>query len=331
MKVVDDLARMFLMIPWLQNHQGVSVTEAAEHFGLDPRRLLDELRRLTCIGASTEAIAYGGWDYLISFDMDEADDTGRLFVSSEYVDRPLTLSPSEAVTLIVALRGMQDLVGAELRPHVASTLAKLEAIAGEAAGRIDVDVQAGAADVRDVLSEAISAGQRLQLTYDGANRGVTTYPVVDPVAVIVRRGAAYLQAWSLDRDAWRTYRVTRIAAAVPLEAAAQDHGPPPPLGQDWFEGQPIGSVVLDLAPAGQYLAEYDPVQDVVETGDADWPLRVRFAVADDSFLTQRLLRLADAARVVEPAGAGSEAARIAQAALAAYDALDENAVDTEAR
>lgn len=320
MRAADDIERMFLMVPWLQQHDGISVQEAARHFGIRPERLVDELVQLSMIGSSTDAIAAGDYSYLIEFDQDEAE-LGRIRVDpSEHMARPLALSPDQALSLIVALRSMESLVSEASLPHVVGARAKLERMAGQAVP-VEVDVASGAPDVREVVHEAIASARRLHLTYDGVNRGRTTYPVVDPLGIVVRGGAAYLQAWSLEPQAWRTFRVDRIAAASLMDVEADDHGPAPDLGERWFEGEQVDEVWIDLAPRGQYLVEYENVREVVETGDPAFPLRVLLPVTGPAYLASRLLRLADAARVVAPEGAGVGAARVAQGALDAYQAL----------
>jgi proteasome accessory factor C len=64
------------------------------------------------------------------------------------------------------------------------------------------------------------------------------------------------------------------------------------------------------------VADYYPVEDVVEVGDD--LLLVRLRVADDAWLRQLALRLGGALRVLDPAVLADEVASAARMALEAY-------------
>lgn len=316
MKATEDISRIFRMLPWLERHPGIALEDAAREFGITPERLLDELSTMTMIGSDVDAIARGSYEYLIEFDLDEAE-TGRIVVTtSEYVARPLALTHDEALSLVVALGSCQDLVDEESRAHVTSALAKLDEMTSGDTNRVAVAVDHGSDDVRGAIAAAITSGQRLQLVYDGVNRGMTTRPVVDPVALVVRDGSAYLQAWSLDRDDWRVYKVTRIAEAVPTGQPGVDHGPVPELAWDAAH---LGTVEVELTSRSAYLLEYDPVREVTEIDDGPFRHRARIPLVDGSYLTNRLLRFADDIRLTEPHPAQDQAVAIARDALQQYD------------
>lgn len=320
MSATDDISRMFRMIPWLAEHQGVAVKEAAREFGITASRLVHELGTLCVIGSDVGEIARGSFEYLIDFDLDEADN-GRIFVTpSQYISRPLKLSQDEALSLLVALRSLQDLVDDESAAHATSAIAKLTALIDPDAGHVEVTVDHGADGVRNLLASAITANEQLQLVYDGVNRGVTTRPVIDPVALVVHGGSAYLQAYSRTREAWRYYKVNRIAEATRTGSPTLDHGPPPP--RQWVD-EVEGTVELHLAAGALYLLEYDPVRESGELDDEVYLRWARVPLADRQYLTNRLLRHADQVRVAEPHLAQQDAVRIAEGALAGYAQLAE--------
>ena len=59
--------------------------------------------------------------------------------------------------------------------------------------------------------EAVNAHVVVELDYTGAGLAPSS-PRVVPAQLITRDGFGYLQAWSLERGAWRTYRLDRISA-----------------------------------------------------------------------------------------------------------------------
>ena len=315
MRSSDQLARLLTLVPFLQTHPGLTVEQVAEHYGTTGKRIQAELQLLWMCGPSSMP------GDQIEFNMDDIEAGGPIEVSNaDYLTRPMRFSREEALSLVVALHAIGELVTSAQATAVASALAKLEALIGDsAAPRVAVRVAGGDARVRQVILDAIDAGQRLQLTYDGVSRGRTTAPVVDPLQIVVRDGVAYLRAWSLDRQDWRTYRLERVAEAVLTGESVADHGELEPLQQSWFEGRGVGSVVLELTPSARWLAEYDPIEHSDELpGGA---LRATFPLVDPAWLTHRLLQLADQVTVVQPQGAGQAAAQAARQGLAAYAAL----------
>ncbi len=167
-------------------------------------------------------------------------------------------------------------------------------------------------------TSAISRGVRVRLTYDGLVRGRTTTPQVDPARIDLRDGAAYLQAFSLDRRAWRTYRLDRIVAADPTGEPVDDHGPAPVPARQWFDdGRGDNTVTLALRPASRWITEYYPMADTPDhlVAPDGWELAT-FPVADPRWLTALLLRLGDDVRVVHPSGAQRDAVERAREALA---------------
>jgi proteasome accessory factor C len=75
-------------------------------------------------------------------------------------------------------------------------------------------------------------------------------------------------------------------------------------------------VVVDLADSASWVAEAYPTE-FVTTAD-DGRLRVALRVADPAWVTRLLMRLGDAASVVEPASLRAQLRARATDALAAY-------------
>lgn len=316
MRSSDQLARLLTLVPFLQAHPGLTVDQVAAHYGTKPARIRAELTLLWMCGPSSQP------GDQIEFNMDEIEAGGPIELSNaDYLTRPMRFTRDEAFALIVALHAIGEVVTSDQAEAVASALAKLEQLVGEQGSpRVAVRVAGGDPAVRAAVLAAIEHRRRLHLTYDGLSRGRTTRPVVDPAELIVREGAAYLRAWSLERGDWRTYRLQRIAAAVPTGEAAQEHGPLPALTTGWFDDRVQSErVVLELDAQARWVAEYDPVEQAEPT--ADGGVRATFTMVDPAWLTHRLLQLGDHATVVEPAGADAGAIGAARRALELYRGL----------
>ena len=276
---------------------------------MTPRQLMSDLRVAWFCG-----LPGGLPGDLIEVDMDLVETEGRIRLSNaDFLSRPLRFTPDEATSLVVALRVLAEIADPDTADAVASAMKKLEAAVGHTPG-VGVRLSAGENDVRSAIAEGIEAGRALRLTYHGASRDEVTTPLVDPARVAVRDGFAYLDAWSRERDAWRMYRIDRIATIEVTDAAAVDRGEPPDYGQGWLDSRPDATeVTLTLSPEGRWITEYFPMLEVTETDTGT--VTARLLVADPVWFRRLLLRLGAAVLGVDPPEAAASAAEAARRAL----------------
>jgi proteasome accessory factor C len=219
------------------------------------------------------------------------------------------------MSLVVALRAVRELAGGHVGEGIDSALAKLEQATG--APSPHVAVAGGTEEIRERLADAVAAHHVVELDYTGAALAPSS-PRVAPAQLIVRDGFGYLQAWSLERGAWRTYRLDRISAVRPTAEPAGDIGEAPAFGPGWLEQRPdAAEVTLRLAPEAAWIAEYHPIRAMRRLPDA---IEVDLLVADPAWLRSLLLRLGSGVRAVIPAEAATGAREAAAEALAAYGA-----------
>lgn len=322
----EQVARLLSLVPYLQTHPGVTVAEAARNFDITPAQAIKDLKVLWMCG-----LPGGLPGDLIEVDMDAAEGEGRILLSNaDYLSRPMRFSPDEAMSLVVALRAVAEVATGAEASALTSALAKLEALTGDESRRVAIAVDAGAAEMRQAVRDAIAAGERIQLTYDGVARGETTRPVVDPVRIEVRDGAGYLQAWSVQPQAWRTFKLERVVAVESTGVSASDHGEPPVTGETWFTDPDNPQVRLTLGPSAVWITEYYPVLDVETlTGDQSAPghstavgaVSATLPVASVDWLASLLLRLGGGVRAIDPAEAAGPAVQRARDALSLNAAL----------
>ncbi len=315
-----QVRRLLSLVPYLREHDGVAMAEAAATFGISLQTLREDLSVLWMCGLP--GLTPGD---LIDIDMDAVDGEGVIHLSNaDYLTRPLRLSADEALALVLALRTLREITGPGDRDAVDRALKKLEAAAGNvvATDQASVAVTAGRDDVQARVNDALHRGKRLDLTYDVASRAETTRRMVDPLRVFVLEGYGYLEAWCYSARALRTFRLDRIAA---VEVTETDVDPHPgvqlkDLSTGWFDalkGSPL--VTLELRPWAAWVAEYYPTESV--SRHEDGRLTVSLRVTDPAWLRALLLRLGGGACVVSPPGAGDSAADAAQEALDQYAAL----------
>lgn len=317
------MRRLLSLVPYLRAHDGVSLTEAAEAFGVSPKRIRGDLSVLWMCGLP--GLSPGD---LIDIDMDAVDGEGVIHLSNaDYLTRPLRLSADEALALLLALRTLRNVAGSGERDAIDRALGKLQAAAGEhdATGtqteRAQISVIGASEDVGATIADGLQRGKQLDLTYDVASRAETTRRLVDPLRVFVLDGSGYLEAWCHSADGLRRFRLDRIAAVEATELAVADHDVElRDVSAGWFDAlkdAPLVTIALEHEAA--WVAEYYPVESV--TPGADGAVTATMRISDPAWLRRLLLRLGGAGRVVSPEGAGDSAADAAAEALDQYAAL----------
>lgn len=312
MTSAEQVSRLLALVPYLQRHPDADVNSTAATFGVSGRQLLADLKVLWYCG-----LPGGMPGDLIEIDFETIDVAGRIRLSNaEYLARPMRFTPDEALSLVVALRAVAELVGDDEGEAVASALAKLEAATG-APALPKVAVAGGEAELREVLTAAIDADEMVEFDYTDAGLQ-PSHPVVSPARLLVRDGIGYLQAWSQERADWRTYRLDRIVAIQRMSRPRNLASEPPSFDPGWFERSASAlPVSLVLEPGWKWMAEYIPVQAVTEHSDS---IELELLVADPAWLRALILRLGTGLREIRPAQAADSARAAAAEALAAYRA-----------
>ena len=307
---VDRLGRLLNLVPYLLTRPGIQVSEAAADLGVSEHQLRDDLELLWVCGLP----GYGPGDLI-----DMAFDGDRVTVTYDAgIDRPLRLTPDEALALVVALRMLAETPGTGTRDAIERALAKIESAAGDLAGA-PVAVRLPADTERlDAIRAAVEGGHALRITYYTAARDETTERVIDPLRVLMVGGKAYLEAWCRRAEATRMFRVDRIDAFTELDEPA---APPPGVDLHDLRGgifQPTADlplVTLRVGRGGRWITEYYPVEEVRRDGD-EWLVSMR--VTDLGWAQRLLLGLGNDVTVVGPAELVERIRAQASAALDQY-------------
>ncbi|MBF9068522.1 helix-turn-helix transcriptional regulator [Streptacidiphilus fuscans] len=305
---------MLSLVTYLRERPGARVGEVARAFGVTERELIRDLSVLPMCGTS-----FRGGDLL---DID-TDGEQIWWHNPDDVAQPLRLAADEATSLLVAARAVAGLPGLRERDREALTraVAKLEAAAGDVAEgstRVGVSFEAEG-DVFAEIDRAFTERKRLWLQYWSSARGELTEREVDPIR-LVTEGHTYLEAWCRLSEDRRIFRLDRIAEIKVLDTPAD----PPKLElRDLSEGMMRPStddpqVVLEVGPAGRWVAEYYPHEAAEEQPDGG--LRIVLRTPDPSSLLRLALRLGPDGRVLAPESLAAQAREVASRALAGYDA-----------
>ncbi|RSS95542.1 WYL domain-containing protein [Streptomyces sp. WAC05292] len=313
---IDQTRRMLSLVTYLRERPGAHVADVARAFGITEDELISDLDVLPMCGTS-----FRGGDLL---DIDT--DGERIWwhnadASGESTAEPLRLAADEATALLVAARAVATLPGLREsdRDALLRATAKLEAAAGEAAGassRLSVTFEAEGGVFADV-DRAISERRRLWLRYYSPARDELTERTVDPIRLFAV-GHTYMEGWCHLSEARRTFRLDRVAEIRLLDKRSE---PPAIEPRDLSVGlvQPAAEdpeVVVEVGPAGRWVAEYYPHDSAEELPDGG--LRITLRSPDPASLRRLALRLGRDGRIVSPEALADSARQAAREALAGY-------------
>jgi proteasome accessory factor C len=307
----DRMHRVLAEILWISERDGPTVAEAAERFGVSAAVLHQDLELASLIG--------GDSDDFLDMPVELYFEGDRVFVHLSAFDRPLRLSPPEALALVVAGTALIGATTEEGGGALGRALAKVAAVLDiEVGADVDVDLGIGDTSVFATLREAVDARRLVEIDHIGTESDTRRSRSVEPWALFREGGAWYLVGHCRLAVDERVFRVDRIVSATPGD---EDIVPPDPLPPRRALRSPddAPTVVLDLDDDAAWVVESYPVDEVtpLPTGGR----RVRLRVVSRPWLERLLLRLGPTARLVEVdprLGDGDLAAEAARRVLARY-------------
>ena len=243
----DQLTRLLALPAWVAEHPGVTVTEAAKHFGVTPAVIERDINTLWVSG-----LPGGMHGDLVDFDAADFE-AGRLRLSEPLgLDRPVRLTRHEAISLLMALRVLADLLADDdasaprdrLHPSRPSPPCSPHGVADDA--DMQADVQGGpstspvsehadrsgrTAQVLAAVRSALRDRRRLHLAYVSAT-DTPSERDVDPITLESDGSHMTLVAWCLSAkaersSAWTGSRRSRFSTSLPSGTAphAESTGP----------------------------------------------------------------------------------------------------------
>lgn len=304
MSATDRASRMLTLVPWLLERQGASLAEAADAFGVDEDTIRTDLSHLDFCGLPGLG---GGALFEIHYFGD------RVVVRmADELRRPLRLTPTEALSLVLRLSTVEAALGGEI-PALAGALAKVRAALGIGD---DVAAQVGELDSTWLapLRSALSEGRQVRLTYRGRKDEVPRPRTVDPWRLYVAEGTWYLQGRDVDADELRTYRLDRVADVV-VTAAERGSEPPeqPPPPPRYEPAEDDLRIEVLLGPSARWIVDAVTPEKQEEAGEGR--LRVIFATDAPRWAARLLLAAGEGLLSVEPSAFAARVRREAEEAL----------------
>lgn len=237
-------ARLLSLVSWIGEHPGVTVEDAAAHFGRTPHQLRRDVETLGDVGDSLP-----GSSFEVDWDLLERE--GRLRVHTTMgLDLPPRLTRAEVTAVLVGLRAIAPVLDEDLRarlPRTAMSVAALATDTGDFSGGLAVS-SAGDPDARLVrLRRALGGGLAVTFSYISPDGHVTERDV-DPWE-LRRTGAGWvLRGWCHTAGGRRTFRVERMDDLLVTDRRVSRHD------RD-RDDAPTQRVRLTLAPGARWVLD----------------------------------------------------------------------------
>ncbi len=309
----ERLQRILAILPWVVQHQGASIDEIVDRFGLSRDELVTDL----------DFVFYNVGLHPFTPDMlaDVLIEEGRVYVQlGDYFRRPLRLTHAEALTLLAAGRALSARPGSDPDGPLARAVTKLAAALGDGAERA-VEVALGAADpeVLGAMQEAVAERRQVTIGYYSYGRDEATTRVIDPYRVLSNEGHWYVIAWCHTAHGERLFRIDRIRS---VEPTGEHFEVPDGAGDGSLDLSDSPRTVELVGPSSiGWVASTYPCDESEELSDGS--VRIVLPVTATPWLERLLLRL-DPSTVATDLGTGEALAGVARAAaerlLARYDA-----------
>ena len=161
------LSRLMTMVPWLMTHDGVTIQETADHFGISTDQCEKDLWLLVVCGLPGHMP-----DQLVDI---QFWDDGRIHViDPQTLDRPLRLSGDEVMSMLIALRLLAQVPGTHDREVLYGLIHRLEHYLSQAAiGAVLID-SGVRASVLITIEQALENSALLELVYASGTDDVVT-------------------------------------------------------------------------------------------------------------------------------------------------------------
>jgi proteasome accessory factor C len=315
-KAQDKLAFLLSLVPYLMDHDRVTVQQAAKHFGVPAEQIREAVRLIGVSGIPGETAMYQHGDLFdIAWDAFEERDE-IVLTNLVAIDDSPRFSAREAAALIAGLQYLSALPENADRAAIASLMSKLAR--GASSEPSQVAVEASESDeTLALLRESVAKGVQLEFDYLNS-RGEAERRRVDPLRVESVDADWYVRGWCHLREAVRTFRLDRISnptiTTEPITHGARDVTLPDVL----FEGSADDLLVtLDVsAAAAPLLADYIP--DGTTSAEKDGIVRTTVRVSHYHGLKRLIASMPGVATVVDPPEARAVVAEWAAAGAARY-------------
>ena len=281
-----QINRLFEIIYLLLNKKFMTANELAEHFEVSVRTIYRDIDTLSLAGIPIYALQGKG---------------GGISLLEHYVLDKSVLSEREQNEILYAL---QSLTVTQV-PEADKVLAKLSSLFKKSRTNwIEVDFSPWGSDDKGfsqfaLIKDTILSHKIIEFNYFGSS-GEKTARRVEPMKLIFKINAWYLQAFCLTRNELRMFKIVRMADVRITEDPFTQMIPEPlPGGGQLQETQKWIELCLNISADGAYRV-YDEFKEKEITKNTDGSFTIMTTLPESDWLIRYILSFGSEAEVKSP-------------------------------
>ena len=203
---LERAARLLDLVPYINTHQGIPLSELAEAFEVSTEQMVSDLTTLWMCGLP-------GYTPLELMDLEF--ESGYVTIrNAPTLAKPRSITHEEGVALVLGL----DLLRSTISSDRTDLLAAIDVLAKRIAELVNLPSALSALshidqEIVSSIQSAISDRGGLSITYHALYKDEITSREVLPVEVIESQGYSYLHAYCFTAEDFRHFRLDRIQSA----------------------------------------------------------------------------------------------------------------------
>jgi proteasome accessory factor C len=194
-------SRILDMVPFLGEHQGISLSDLSQHFGVSEKQIYEDLNLIFVCGVP---------GYLPDDLIDISFEEGFVTVSNpQKLDRPRSLNYEEVSTLLLALEVLNDVLDPEKQKSLMKLAHKLRT-EFKVGHDIEIIPSDSYGDEIAIIEEAISKRIAIGFSYLSTNSDSLTKREVLPTSVSINTSEIYLFGIEIGSQILKSFRFSRM-------------------------------------------------------------------------------------------------------------------------
>ncbi|WP_026891496.1 helix-turn-helix transcriptional regulator [Lacrimispora aerotolerans] len=281
-----QINRLFEIIYLLLNKKFTTASELAEYFEVSVRTIYRDIDTLSSAGIPIYALQGKG---------------GGISLLDNYVLDKSVLSEQEQNEILYALQSLSITQA----PEADKVLAKLSNLFNKnRTSWIEVDLSPWGSDDKGIsqfklIKDAILSHRMIEFNYFGSS-GEKTVRRVEPMKLIFKINAWYLQAFCLTRNAIRMFKIVRMSDVQMTQEVFIEKMPESlPSGSQTQEDSKWIEICLKISADGAYRV-YDEFEEKDITKNKDGSFTIITHLPENEWLIRYILSFGADAEVVSP-------------------------------
>ena len=300
---LERTSRALDLVPYLLEHQGISITELAEVFGVSENQINEDLILIHMCGLP-------GYTPLELIDMYYED--GYVTVSEpQSLHSPRRMNRHEMAAILVGLDLLKSIRSGDLEIEISNLQAKLLSNI-KIENPFVVVHQELTNDFLQIIESAIAKSTPLKIEYVSANKDEKSERNILPLELYVQNRMNYLIAWCDKAQADRTFRLDRILKCELLagvEIRSKNH-------QGLVEQIAPSTKLLVHSSARSFIEENQAIiSEISKIGES---FEVKLSQIEEEWLIRTALGYGPGIEVIEPARVATEILKRKGAILSRY-------------